>query len=188
MNKLKTLPQPSCCCCAKKKFDWKYWVPRIVCFIAFGVIGFLIYVYRQVCQVMLEIVFTWVQENKVAGPFVISFSTALTVIVMGPYSLFGIATGYTLKKSYENTALELAIGTLAVFSGAWIGAVVAFFFGRYLCRKAVKGCTEKNRVLKAIDATMENNGAKLIFVMRLSMLVPFNFSNYVFGGSAVKPT
>lgn len=107
---------------------------------------------------------------------------------MGPYSLFGVATGYTLKNSYKNTLVVLSVGTSAVFFGAWLGSIVAFFFGRYLCRKEVKRCTEKKRILKAIDGTMETQGFKLIFLMRLSLLVPFNFSNYVFGGSAVNPS
>jgi uncharacterized membrane protein YdjX (TVP38/TMEM64 family) len=40
--------------------------------------------------------------------------------------------------------------------------------------------------LRAIDSTMETQGLKLIILMRLSLLVPFNLSNYVFGISAVK--
>lgn len=44
----------------------------------------------------------------------------------------------------------------------------------------------KKPLLRAIDSTMETRGLKLIILMRLSLLVPFNFSNYVLGISAVK--
>ena len=44
----------------------------------------------------------------------------------------------------------------------------------------------KYKVFSALDRTLENQGLKLVFLMRLSLLVPFNVSNYIFGGSAVK--
>ena len=46
--------------------------------------------------------------------------------------------------------------------------------------------TVKYKVFGALDKTLENQGLKLVFLMRLSLLVPFNVSNYIFGGSAVK--
>ncbi len=44
----------------------------------------------------------------------------------------------------------------------------------------------KYEVFSALDRTLENQGLKLVFLMRLSLLVPFNVSNYIFGSSAVK--
>ena len=46
--------------------------------------------------------------------------------------------------------------------------------------------TVKYKVFGALDKTLESQGLKLVFLMRLSLLVPFNVSNYIFGGSAVK--
>ncbi len=46
--------------------------------------------------------------------------------------------------------------------------------------------TVKYKVFSALDKTLESQGLKLVFLMRLSLLVPFNVSNYIFGGSAVK--
>ena len=40
--------------------------------------------------------------------------------------------------------------------------------------------------MRAIESVMETKGLRLIVLMRLSLLVPFNISNYVFGGSSVK--
>lgn len=78
------------------------------------------------------------------------------------------------------------MGTASIFIGAWLGALIAFTIGRYFCRMNVKKMTIKYRVLKAIDILMETQGIKLIILLRMSLLVPYNFSNYVFGGSAVK--
>jgi len=105
---------------------------------------------------------------------------------MGPYTLFAIGAGYSLDRAYDNIYIVLSVGTIAVFIGAQAGALIAFSIGRFFCREKVRTYTQKNRVLKAIDSTVETQGLKLIILLRLSLLVPFNFSNYVFGGSSVK--
>lgn len=106
--------------------------------------------------------------------------------MMGPYTVFAIGSGYAFSHAYDNIAVILSISTASVFIGAWSGAIIAFLFGRHLCRKRVRDYSQKNRILRAIDATLETQGLKLIILLRLSLLVPFNFSNYFFGGSAVK--
>jgi uncharacterized membrane protein YdjX (TVP38/TMEM64 family) len=75
--------------------------------------------------------------------------------MMGPYTLFAIGSGYAFSHAYDNIAVILSVSTTAVFIGAWLGAIIAFLFGRHLCRKRVHEYAQKNRVLKAIDATME---------------------------------
>lgn len=40
-------------------------------------------------------------------------------------------------------------------------------------------------VFSALDKTLETNGIKLVFLMRMSLLVPFNISNFIFGATAI---
>lgn len=134
----------------------------------------------------MTIVLEFVQENPVGGPFIVVIATAVCVVLMGPYSVFGVGAGYAFTRSYENMVVVLAVGTISVFVGALLGGTLSFIFGRYLCRSQVRKISQKNRILNAIDTTMETQGLKLVFLLRLSMLVPFNFSNYAFGGTAVK--
>jgi len=57
---------------------------------------------------------------------------------MGPYTIFAVGSGYAFSRVYDNIAVALSISTAAVFIGAWIGAIIAFFLGRFLCRSQVK--------------------------------------------------
>lgn len=131
-------------------------------------------------------VFEWVKDNPIGGPFVVILVTAFVVIIMGPYSMFGVGTGYAFTRSYDSMVVVLTVGTVSVFLGALLGGIIAFVFGRYLCRSKIKKISKKNKILNAIDSTMETQGLKLVFLLRLSLLVPFNFSNYAFGGTAIK--
>lgn len=76
----------------------------------------------------------WVAANPIGSPFVMSLVTCIVVIFMGPYTLFAIGTGYALNIAYDTIFKVLAVGTAAVFIGAWIGAIIAFTIGRFLCR------------------------------------------------------
>lgn len=128
----------------------------------------------------------WIVEHPFQGPFIISMVSFSLVVCMGAYSMFAVGCGYALTKAYSSIFVTLAVGTFSVFIGAWLGALIAFLIGRYIYRDQIRKYSMKRPILRAIDSTMETQGLKLIILMRLSLLVPFNLSNYVFGISAVK--
>jgi hypothetical protein len=105
---------------------------------------------------------------------------------MGPYSVFALGSGYAFSHAFDHIAKVLAVGTACVFIGAWCGANIAFVLGRFCCRKRVLKFAEKKPILRAIDKVVLKEGLKLIILMRMSLLIPFNFSNYIFGCSAIK--
>lgn len=86
----------------------------------------------------MESFIIWIQNNPIAGPFIICIATSVTVILMGPYTVFAVGSGYAFSHVYDNIAIALSISTAAVFIGAWTGAIIAFFLGRFLCRSRVK--------------------------------------------------
>jgi uncharacterized membrane protein YdjX (TVP38/TMEM64 family) len=148
----------------------------------------LVGVYNKLVKSTLESLLGWVQGHPYGGPFLISFTTMCVVILLLPYSIMAMSTGYTMSQCFSNTAAAISIGTASIFVGAWCGSVIAYLVGRYLCRDQVVKLTLKYQVFSALDKTLESQGMKLVFLMRLSLLVPFNVSNYVFGGSAVRFT
>ena len=58
--------------------------------------------------------------------------TIAVVVLMMPYTLLAIGSGYALSQAYDSQLLVVTIGTISVFSGAWIGALLAFILGRYI--------------------------------------------------------
>ena len=134
---------------------------------------------------MTEAFFEWMEEHEYAGPAVIAAIITAAVGLNLPYFIFAVGTGYTLKVAYQSTWQSLLIGTLCTFVGCFLGGILSFFSGRFLCRVKVKEYAQRNRVARAIETIMEKEGAKLIFLMRLSLIVPYNVSNLVFGAAAV---
>jgi uncharacterized membrane protein YdjX (TVP38/TMEM64 family) len=102
---------------------------------------------------------------------------ALATVLFVPGWPLTVGAGFTFG---------LVLGTVAVSLGSTIGAALAFLIARSIARKNVEAMTKKNEKFQAIDRAIGEQGWKLIFLLRLSPVIPFNVSNYVYGITAVK--
>ena len=71
--------------------------------------------------------------------------------------------------------------TLYVFAAAVIGSCMAFLIARYAARSAIERRVAQNPRFSAIDAAVADQGLKIVFLMRLSPVFPFNLLNYALG-------
>ena len=77
-------------------------------------------------------------------------------------------------------------GTLIASTGATLGAAGAYLLGRWVFRSAVEKTAAKTPKFAAIDRAIGKNGWKIVALLRLSPVVPFNLSNYFFGLTAIR--
>jgi uncharacterized membrane protein YdjX (TVP38/TMEM64 family) len=64
---------------------------------------------------------------------------------------------------------------------ATIGAALAFLVSRYLARERVKHLVEDRPKFNAVNKAVSEDGWRIVGLLRLSPLVPFNLQNYFFG-------
>jgi uncharacterized membrane protein YdjX (TVP38/TMEM64 family) len=76
-------------------------------------------------------------------------------------------------------------GSIYVFVGATLGAILAFLVGRYGARGWVSQKIAGNAKFKAIDAAVGREGFKIVLLTRLSPVFPFNLLNYALGVTGV---
>ena len=76
-------------------------------------------------------------------------------------------------------------GSLYVFIGATLGAVAAFLVGRYLAQSWIKEKISSYKKFAIIDKAVSKEGLKIVLLVRLSPLFPFNLLNYAFGITSV---
>eukprot|EP00793_Prasinoderma_coloniale_P001841 PRCOL_00003647-RA len=79
------------------------------------------------------------------------------------------------------TPLGLAV---ASFSST-TAATLSFLFARTIGRERVLKMMEGNRKLQAVDEAVGRDGFRVVALLRLSPLLPFALSNYVYGVSSV---
>ncbi|PYJ68224.1 MAG: hypothetical protein DME75_13505 [Verrucomicrobia bacterium] len=119
----------------------------------------------------------WVAQMGVAGIFIFVGTYALATVLLAPGSVLTIGAGF---------AFGLWKGFLAVSAGSTLGAALAFLVARFIARERVAAIAQRNEKFREMDSAIGKQGAKLIFLLRLSPVIPFNLSNYLYGLSAVK--
>ena len=100
----------------------------------------------------------------------------LDAVILGPAWLFALVAGL---------AFGLVKGSIIVWISATIAAAAAFLIARYLARHKVEQLARKNEKFEAVDRAIKKSGWKVVFMLRLSPILPYTISSYVYGLTAV---
>lgn len=125
----------------------------------------------------LEGVFLWVKENKLQGSLLFLAIYTVALVLMVPAMVMSMCSG---------AIFGLLAGTVIVWLGSAVGQVMAFIVGRYLLRDFVlRYLTNNFPKWGAIDRALEREGWKLVTMLRLSPIVPWNILNYALAVTSV---
>lgn len=119
----------------------------------------------------------WVDGLGVWGPVVFIVGYALAVVAFIPGSLLTLAAG---------AIFGVAEGVVIVFVAAVLGSTAAFLVARYLARDAIERRLAGDTRFAAIDRAVGEQGRKIVFLLRLSPVFPFNLLNYGLGLTKVR--
>ena len=76
-------------------------------------------------------------------------------------------------------------GTIIVSVAATLASALGFLIARHVMRGQVEKLSKKNKRFAAIDAAIREKGWKVVALLRLSPLVPYSLSNYLYGLTSV---
>jgi uncharacterized membrane protein YdjX (TVP38/TMEM64 family) len=113
-----------------------------------------------------------VKGMGVWGPVAFIVGYALATVAFAPGSLLTLAAG---------AIFGLGFGTLYTFIGATLGACAAFLIARYGARGWIEKKIAGNARFAAIDKAVGREGFKIVALLRLSPIFPFNLLNYSLG-------
>jgi len=116
----------------------------------------------------------------------LAIAYVFAAVLFFPGSILTLGAGFAFKQAYGSAWQAVLIGTAAVWIGASVGAAVAMILGRFVLKDWVTQKSEKFPILKAIQAAIRQEGLKLIFLLRLCPVIPFNFLNYMMGITEIK--
>src|SRR6266567_4290875 len=119
----------------------------------------------------------WVGQMGLAGIFIFIAVYAAATVLLAPGAILTIGAGF---------AFGLWKGFLAVSAGATLGASLAFLVARSIARDRIEAIAKGNDRFQRIDSAIGAQGATIIFLLRLSPVIPFNLSNYFYGLTGVK--
>ena len=119
----------------------------------------------------------WVDGLGFWGPAVFVLGYAAATLAFVPGSLLTMAAG---------AIFGLAKGTLLVFLGATVGSTFSFLVARYVARGAIERKLADRPRFRAIDRAVARQGLKIIFLVRLSPVFPYNLLNYGLGLTRIR--
>jgi uncharacterized membrane protein YdjX (TVP38/TMEM64 family) len=149
---------------------WPAWIGAGVLLLVIGLGWYLLPV-----SAWLGALRDYVVDLGLLGVAVFAAVYVCAVVLLAPGSLLTIAAGF----AYGFWGLPIAL------VAATAGASLAFLIGRYLARDSVQRAIERRRNIAAIDRAISVEGWKIVLLLRLNPLVPFNLQNYLFGITAV---
>jgi len=119
----------------------------------------------------------WVDSLGAWGPVAFIAGYVIACVAFIPGSLLTLAAG---------AIFGVTRGVLYVFAGAGLGASAAFLIARYVARGAVERRLAGNPRFAAIDRAIAHQGRKIVTLLRLSPVFPFNLLNYALGLTQVR--
>jgi uncharacterized membrane protein YdjX (TVP38/TMEM64 family) len=130
-------------------------------------------------QVLLKSVLEWVESLGSIGAIAFIGIYIISTIAFLPAFVLTLGAG---------VLFGVWLGSVYVFIGATLGAILAFLVGRYLARDWVAKKIAGNDRFSSIDRAVGKEGLKIVILTRLSPLFPFNLLNYAFGVTGVSIT
>jgi uncharacterized membrane protein YdjX (TVP38/TMEM64 family) len=139
-----------------------------IAFLAAGLLGSYLLYKNDFLLVFIE----WVQSHGAVGVIAFAFVYVIvSVLLLAPAELVSVAAGLVFG----------LWGVPLVIVSATIAAVLALLISRFLLRNKVERLIAHRPLFQAIDAAVADQSWRIAVLLRLNLLIPFNFQNYFFG-------
>jgi uncharacterized membrane protein YdjX (TVP38/TMEM64 family) len=146
------------------------WVKPVALLV--GVIAlFLLWNALPIAEWMRDLL-AWVEGLGPVGPLALGVIYVLACILFIPGWLLTLGAG---------ALFGVVVGAITVSISSTLGASAAFLIGRYFARDTIAKRIEGNARFRAVDEAVAREGWKIVLLVRLSPVFPFNLINYAFG-------
>jgi uncharacterized membrane protein YdjX (TVP38/TMEM64 family) len=120
----------------------------------------------------------WVDGMGAGGVVLFAAIYVCATLLLFPSSILSVLAGFVFA----------FWGIAVVAFAATTGATLAFLLSRYFLRGRIVALARRHPQFDAVDKAIGADGWKVVALLRLSPLVPFNLQNYLFGATGVKLT
>ena len=119
----------------------------------------------------------WFVDNETFG----------ITIFMLLYIVFGIiALPASFHKYLAGVIYGFGPGIIIAWIGSMIGAIAPFFLGKKLMKPYARKAQKNYPSLQAIEDEMTVQGAKVVALTRISLVIPYGVLNYAYGATRIK--
>jgi uncharacterized membrane protein YdjX (TVP38/TMEM64 family) len=119
----------------------------------------------------------WIRDAGAVGVVVYALAYTLATLFLLPGAILTAGAGFAYGPVW---------GTLVVSPVSVLAATLAFVLGRTFARTWVSRRMEQYPRFAAINEAIGESGFKIVFLLRLSPIFPFNLLNYALGPTRVR--
>jgi uncharacterized membrane protein YdjX (TVP38/TMEM64 family) len=119
----------------------------------------------------------WAHAAGPAGPVLYGLAYVIATVLFLPGSVLTLGAGF---------AYGLVGGMAVVVPASVTGALLAFLLGRTVLRDRIARRLEGNARFHAVDQAIGEEGFRVVLLLRLSPVLPFNLLNYALGLTRVR--
>lgn len=111
------------------------------------------------------------------GPFFLGLVYVSMTLLLFPAWILTVTAG---------AVYGLLVGTVTASLASTTAAGLAFLIARHFARERVSQRIQQSIRLAAVDEAIGRDGWKIVALLRLSPIVPFNLQNYLYGVTAMR--
>tara|TARA_R110000850_G_scaffold49672_16_gene122320 strand:+ start:140 stop:925 length:786 start_codon:yes stop_codon:yes gene_type:complete len=150
---------------------WKY----TLVLLAVAALGFAIHEWPIAREVL--VFKEWLVGLGGWGPVIFILVYAAGTVLLVPGSALALLAG---------PIFGLVLGTVVIEVGSTLGAALPFLIARYAARERVAAYLARYPKLGAIDHQVAIGGWKIVGLLRMTPLVPYSISNYLYGLTSIR--
>ena len=135
---------------------------------------------------MIEPFFDWFENHIYQGIFLYTLIYIALVVVFIPTTF--LTYGGALAFAHCIGAVQsFFLTTFLVVLANQLGGIIAFVLARFFLRSWIRRkLTRKIKLFRAIDLGLKHNGFKLVFLFRITPIMPYNIFNYMMGVTSLR--
>lgn len=142
--------------------------------VAAGLVGLVLFLPINEWALLLV---EWIRGAGALGVGVYALTYVAATLLLLPGSILTAGAGFAYGPLW---------GTLLASPVSVLASTLAFVLGRSVARTWVSRRMEKHPRFAAIDEAIGESGFKIVFLLRLSPIFPFNLLNYALGVTRVR--
>jgi len=170
-----------------KAKTWKKKILTVLlCIVGMLVFYDLLFGKQDYIVTWLHAFIVWMTDHSAAAVFSFVGIFVLSTLVFVPPTLLVFGAGYAFTMAMDNALLGVTAATMSCFLGSCIGAIIAFLRSKYMMRDLVQLFANRYPLVRAVDQALKvKHGFRIMLLLRLCPIIPFNSLNYCCGITGV---
>ena len=123
----------------------------------------------------------WCTRNPYGAVFSFLGIFVVATLLFVPPALLYFGAGYAFAQMCGGLVPGALAAAMVSFLGSLLGAILAFLRSRYMMRDLVLLFAQRFPLVQALDRAIERKGFRVMFLLRLCPIIPFNGLNYIGG-------